>query len=136
MKNLFLPIQSSQCGRGTLGCFLGLVLVAVLVFAAYKLVPPFVGQYRLKDATNEIAVLGAAGLLPSPDGSSRKPGSSVSEIQDAVMRKAKELDIPLRKQDINVRRDETTVFITVKYTVPIGLPGSVYDFHFEFTSHN
>jgi hypothetical protein len=90
----------------------------------------------LKDATNEIAVLSAARLLPSPDGSSQKSGSSVSEIQDAVMRKAKELDIPLRKQDIKVRRDQTAVFITVKYTVPIELPGSVYDFHFEFTSHN
>ena len=133
MKNPFLP---SQQGRGSLGCFLSFLLIAVLGYAAYKLVPPFLSHYQLKDAMNEIAVLSAAGLLPSAGGPSGKSAGSVSDIQDAVMRKAKELNIPLRKQDIKVRRDEAVVFITVKYTVPVELPGGVYDFNFEFTSHN
>jgi hypothetical protein len=60
----------------------------------------------------------------------------VSDIREAVLSKAKELKIPLRKEDITVRKEEATVFITVKYTVPIELPGRIYDYNFEFTVHN
>jgi len=136
LKHLFVPTLSAQQGRASLGCCISLLLIAVLGYAAYKFIPPFFSDYQLKDATNEIAVLSAAGVLPSAGGVSPKPDGFVSDIQDAVMRKAKELDIPLRKQDIKVRRHEALVFITVKYTVPIELPGSLYDLNFEFTSHN
>jgi hypothetical protein len=118
------------------GCFFGFLIVATLVYGAYKFAPPFVSHYQLKDEMTEIATLGAAGVLPKAGGSSGKSTGSFAEIQEAVLAKAKELKIPLRKQDIKVSKDESRVFITVKYTVPVELPGHVYDFNFEFSSHN
>jgi hypothetical protein len=111
-------------------------MVATLAYGAYKFAPPFINHYQLKDEMREIATLSAAGLPPRTGGQSGKSTGSLAEIQEAVLAKAKELEIPLRKQNVKVSRDETRVFITVKYTVPIDLPGRVYDLNFEFSSHN
>ena len=119
-----------------MGCFFGFLVVATLAYGAYKFAPPFVSHYQLKDEMREIATLGAAGILPRAAGSSGKSTDPSAEIQEAVLAKAKELKIPLRKQDIKVSKDESRVFITVKYTVPVELPGHVYDFNFEYSSHN
>jgi hypothetical protein len=95
-----------------------------------------VSHYQLQDAMKEIATLGAVGMLPPAKASSGRSSGPLSDVQEAVLSKARELEIPLRKEDIKVQREEATVFITVKYTVPIELPGRIYDYNFEFTVHN
>jgi len=82
----------------------------------------------------EIATLSAVGMLPQAKNTSGV--TPVPDIQEAVLSKARELEIPLRKEEIKVRKEEATVFISVKYTVPIDLPGRTYDYNFEFTVHN
>jgi hypothetical protein len=123
-------------GKGNLGCFFGLMIVATLAYGAYKFLPPYVSHYQLKDEMREIATLSAAGVPPRAAGPSGKSTGSLADIQEAVLAKAKELEIPLRKQDVKVSRDVSRVFITVKYTIPVELPGHVYDLNFEFSSHN
>jgi hypothetical protein len=115
-------------GRGTLGCLFSLFLVAGLGYLGYKFLPHYVSHFQLKDAMTDIAVRHAAGTL----GSSR----DAKAVKDAVLAKAQELDIPLRREDIEVRQTEEKVFINVKYIVPVELPGRVYDLKFEFTGNN
>jgi hypothetical protein len=112
------------------------MIVATLAYGAYKFLPPYVSHYQLKDEMREIATLSAAGVPPRAAGPSGKSTGSLADIQEAVLAKAKELEIPLRKQDVKVSRDVSRVFITVKYTIPVELPGHVYDLNFEFSSHN
>jgi hypothetical protein len=104
-----------------------LVIVA-LGYLGYKFGPHYVNHFRLKDALTEIAVRRAA--------ASSESSTSVKGIQDEVLAKAKELNIPLRREDVKVRREEEKVYITVKYTVPVELPNEVYALNFEFTGHN
>jgi hypothetical protein len=111
-----------------------LLVVGALAYGTYKFAPPYVSHYQLQDAMKEIATLGAVGMLPQVKSISGV--NAVSDIQEAVLSKARELEILLRREDITVRREEATLFITVKYTVPIELPGRVYDYNFEFTVHN
>lgn len=126
MKTFFLRTrQDSQQGKGCLGCVFSLLVLAGLGYLGYKFLPPYVNHFQLKDAMNEIAVRHAAGR-----------GSGSKAIQDSVLAKAKELQIPLRREDIRVRTEEERVFITVKYVVPVELPGRVYDLKFEFTGQN
>ena len=84
----------------------------------------------------EIATLSVVGMLPPTRTSSGGSSGPASDVKEAVLSKARELEIPLRKENITVRREEATVFITVKYTVPIELPGRIYDYNFEFTVRN
>jgi len=126
LKTFFLRTrQDSQQGKGCLGCVFSLLVLAGLGYLGYKFLPPYVNHFQLKDAMNEIAVRHAAGR-----------GGGSKAIQDSVLAKAKELQIPLRREDIRVRTEEERVFITVKYVVPVELPGRVYDLKFEFTGQN
>jgi hypothetical protein len=114
-------------GKGNVGCFFSLLVVAAIGYLGYKFVPHYVSHYELKDALNEIAVYRAAGT---------KAGSEKKTIQDEVIAKAKELGIVLKREDIKVREEEEKVYITVKYTVPVDLPNQIYNLDFEFTGHN
>ena len=132
MKITFLSSKlAHQQGRGNAGCFFGLLMVLILGYLGYKFLHHYVNHYQLKDAMKEIAVYHAAGLGSRSVG----PGAN-TEIQDAVLKKAKDLEIPLRRENINVRREGDVVFITVSYTIPVELPGLAYVLNFEFTSHN
>jgi len=110
------------------------LVIGALAYGAYKFAPPYVSHFQLQDAMKEIATLSAVGMLPQAKNTSGV--TSVSDIQEAVLSKARELEIPLRKEGIKVQKEEATVFISVKYTVPIDLPGRTYDYNFEFTVHN
>ncbi|MEW5974520.1 MAG: hypothetical protein AB1898_01820 [Acidobacteriota bacterium] len=122
-------------GAGALGCLLSILLVAGLIYAAYKFGPPYINHYQLKDSMKEIATLTASGIDPKT-GTIGRTEITTAQVQEAVLEKARELQIPLRKEGIKVRREGTMVWITVTYTVPVRLPGQVYDFNFHFTSHN
>ncbi|PYV39112.1 MAG: hypothetical protein DMG06_24075 [Acidobacteria bacterium] len=109
-------------GKGNLGCFFGLLMIGAMGYGVYKFGPPYVRHYQLKDEIQRIATLSAAGALPRVGVPSARVTPSITEIKDAVMGKARELGIPLHKQDIDVHIEEERVFIAVKYIAPIDLP--------------
>lgn len=112
----------SQQGSGKSGCFFALLMLAALAYLGYKIVPPLFSNYQLKDAVDELATFGLVGQHKE------NPGA---EIQSAVLKKAEELDIPLKKENVKVQLGDSRVEITVTYTVPIELPGYVYNWDFE-----
>ena len=126
----------SQCGKGRLGCIFSLLILATLGFGLYRIVPPYFSYFQLKDAAVEIATLSAVGSLPRSDGRPGRSIGAVQDIQEAVLAKAKELEIPLERDKINVRREGQTIFISVAYTVPIDLWLVVYSYPLTFTVHN
>ena len=114
-------------GRGNLGCLFSLLIIVVLGYLGYKFVPHYINNYELKDAVNEIAVYQGAGLGGGPE---------KRTIHEQVMAKAKELGIPLKRENIKVRQEGEKVYITVNYTVPVDLPSKTYNLDFDFTGHN
>ena len=126
----------SQCGKGRLGCVFSLLILATLAFGLYRIVPPYFSYFQLKDAAVETATLGAVGSLPRSNGQPGRSAGTVQDIQEAVLVKAKELEIPLEREKIKVRREGQVVFISVAYTVPIDLLLIVYSYPFTFTVHN
>jgi len=116
-----------QTGKGNLGCLFSLLIVAGLGYLGYKFAPHYVDHFRLKDAMEEIAVHRAVGS---------RSGATNKAIQNEVLEKAKELGIPLKREGIRVQQEQDRVSITVKYTIPVALANHVYDWNFEFATHN
>ncbi len=133
--NLARPRHSSHGGKGRLGCLFGFLLLGSLTFGLYRFAPPYMSHYQLKDAAGEIATLSSVGFLPRASGTGRSTGT-VEEIQDAVLAKATELEIPLEREDIQVRREGSNVYISVSYVVPLDLIFTVYEYKIQFTAHN
>ena len=50
-----------------------------------------------------------------------------------ILQKAAELEIPLKKQDLNVSRTESTMIITASYEQPIDLKVTTYVYRFSAT---
>ena len=136
MRTSFLRIPRIHSGRGRLGCIFSLLVLGTLVFGLYRIVPLYFGYYQLEDAVKEIATLSAVGFLPRSDGTPGRSSGTVPEIQEAVLAKAKELEIPLNKENVQVLREGQNVSITVSYVVPVDYLVGVYNYPLSFTVRN
>jgi hypothetical protein len=125
MKGLTISKQRQSAqrehGRGRLGTLLTVLILAVAVFVAIKVVPAYVLNYQLQDSMQTEARFAI----------SSKKGEE--EIREAVWKKIQELGIPARKEDIRVTVVDTSVTIVVNYVVHVDL--EVYEFNLEFHPH-
>ena len=48
-----------------------------------------------------------------------------------ILQRAKELDIPLDKDDVEVQRVGDRIRMEASYTVPLEFPGYTYEWHFD-----
>ena len=136
--------MSSPPFQNQLNYLLILLVMVVGGYAAYKYGPPLVSHYQLKSAAEQIAKYSAAGVLSESKFSSGESKRPIESIKEAVLMEAKMLGIPLRRQDISVRKADDQVVITVRYIVPIELWHRVYklvpipmpNLTLSFTEHN
>lgn len=101
---------------------LGIGVIAVAIMAGIAIIPPFFANYQFEDILKNEAL--AATYSSRPE----------EEIKTEVLRKAKDLDIPLTDKQLKVIRSggfgTGTLTISADYTVPINLPG--YETQLEF----
>lgn len=100
--------HGSERGEGRLGLFIALVILATGIWTGYVLIPIKVMTYEFYDSMREEARFGAV----------RKKDKVV---HDRLMKKAKQLGIPLNGKDLSVVREGGMYVITANYTIPIDL---------------
>lgn len=100
--------RRSMAGTGRVGCVIWLALLAIAVFVASKVVPVKMKTSEFYDAMTEQAQFGSI--------------KGDASIQAELYRKAQELQLPLKKEDIVVRRDMGYVYVEVHYKLPIEFP--------------
>ena len=84
--------RSGQRGGAKLSFAITVIILAVMVFAAIKVVPSWFANYQLQDAITTEARFAT----------STYPKKSPDDIQGDVFKKAQELGVPARKEDIKV----------------------------------
>ena len=102
----------SERGEGQMGCLVGLVLLAVGIFIAYKLVPVKVRAAELRQEVIDQAK--AAGMRGD------------DKIMAAILRKAQDDDLPVGEDNVHIRRTANTINVDVEYTIPVQFPGFTY----------
>ena len=103
--------------------FVMFLLVAGL-YVAWRLIPPYFANYQLEDAIANEARLNAYTT------------KSEQDMRDAIFRKAQDLEIPIRPEQIMVQRSANEVSIWTEYTVHVELPGYPMDLKFRPSSRN
>jgi hypothetical protein len=93
-------------------------LVSLLIFLAavymgWTLVPIYLASYQFQDALVTIAKFADTGIVPRTD----------DQLREDVMKKAKELDVPLNPEAIKIIRGGPVVQISADYTVVVDLIG-------------
>jgi hypothetical protein len=98
-------------------------IFGVLVLVGIKLIPPFFANYELEDAIKTEAV------------QSTYSTRSEEDIREAVIKQARNYDIPLTPKQVHVSRvgafGSGSLIIEADYSVPIDLPGysTTLEFH-------
>jgi Domain of unknown function (DUF4845) len=113
-----------QRGEGRFKAIAYTVIVVFGIYAAFKLIPPYLAEYQLADKMQEEARFAVV----------NRHGED--QIREAILKEAQSLDIALTKDDIKVVASASVVKITVDYTVPIDLMVYKMDLHFTPSSEN
>jgi hypothetical protein len=103
----------------TIKALAGVGLVVAMIYVAFQLIPPYFNNYQFQDAIESEARLASYST------------KSEQEIREFIAKKAKEFDVPLTAEQINVQRTGSGVDIWAKYTVHVDLPGYPLDLKFE-----
>jgi uncharacterized membrane protein YqiK len=111
-----------QRGEGQGGCVVGLILLLIGIFIAYKLIP-----VKIKAAEMRQTVVDEAKMAGSRDN---------GRIMTRILQKADELRLPVTEKDVKINRGNNQIRIDVTYVVPIDFPGYKYNWSFHHSADN
>ena len=111
-----------QRGEGQFGCVVGIVLLLIGLFFAYKLIPVKVRAAELRQEVVDQAK--SAGMRED------------NRIIAAIVKKAEENNLPVTSEDIKIRRTANAISIDVDYAVPIDFPGKTFNWQFHAHAEN
>lgn len=111
-----------QLGEGQFGCLVGLVILLLAGLVAYKMIPVKVKSAEIRDTMIDEA---------------RSAGSRNDKvIKEAILFKAKQLELPLTEDNINITRPAGSIRVEMNYTVPVAFPGYTYNWKFHHVAEN
>ena len=117
-------VRLGEAGFLTFSGILMLVVVAAILFAAFKLLPPYIDNYQLQDAMEGIARNATYTKM------------NESDIRKQVMAQVRDLDIPVEDRDIKIQQNGPSVNISLQYTVPVDLLVRQVDLRFSPSAGN
>ena len=107
---------------------LGFGLIIVLIYGAWLIIPPYFTNYQFEDEIKNEAL------------HSTYTSKTEDDIRNAVLKQARDLDIPVTREQVKVQRvgsmGQGSIVIDVNYTVHVALPGYPLDLHFNPTTSN
>ena len=110
--------RASQRGSGRAGFLVTLTLLLAGIFVGFKVIPVRIQAYNFRDILRQEARWGAV----------RKSDATVAK---RILDHANDLEIPLNKKNLNVRRTKSKIIITVEYEQPIDLAVTTYTYKFS-----
>jgi hypothetical protein len=107
VNQLVKGTQRGQRGEGKLKAIVYTVILVGAVFVAFKIVPPYVADYQLKDKMSEQARFAVVNRY------------SEDQIRDIIFKTVQDLDIPAKREDIKVEYTNHGIRISLNYTAPV-----------------
>lgn len=108
----------SERGEGNFGCILWGLVVVVVAYVAWMMVPVKIASAQLGDFMEDQAKW--AETHPP------------ARIEKSIVAKARELKLPLDPKKVHVERRGDHIYMKAEYVVPVEFVGGyVYEWHFE-----
>jgi hypothetical protein len=123
-EQLSVTRRRSQRGAGKLKSIVFVIVLLLAVYAAFKLVPPYVSEYQLQDKMQELARFGIVNRY------------SEEQVRENVFKTVQDLNLPVKREDIKVTVTQATCRISLDYTVPVDLLFYSTELHFSPSSEN
>ena len=104
-------------GEGKLGCVIWLLALVLAGLIAYEAIPVKLATSQLYDYMDDQARFGA-----------RTP---VNNLKVRILKRAKDLDLPVTKNDLTVTKAGGMIRMQCKFSVPVSVLGFTYDWKFD-----
>jgi hypothetical protein len=114
----------SERGEGKLKAVIYTAIIALVIYAGVKFVPPYISEYQLSDKMQEQARYAVVNRYTE------------EQIRDNIFKVIQDLDIPAKREDIKVAASNAVVKISLSYTVPVDLFFYHTDLNFSPSSEN
>ena len=105
-------------GAASFGCIVWLVLLAVIGYALYKIVPVKVASSAFADFLQEESSFGSI--------------KSVPQIQAEILAKAREMNIPVNKDNLIIKKTRESITIEAHYEMTIDFFNGAYKYVWKF----
>ncbi len=119
-----VSVSRSQRGGGTIKAVLWTAILVYGAFVAYKILPAYVAEYQLADKMQEQARYANVNRY------------NEEQVRDNIFKVVKDLEIPVKREDIKVVANQDLVKISMDYTIPVDLLVYQLNLHFTPTSEN
>jgi hypothetical protein len=117
-----MRFKRSERGEGNFGCLVGLILLAIAIFIAYKMIPIKVKNAELRQVVTDEAK--AAGTHKD------------DQIMRAILAKAEENKLPVTEDNVKIHRGSNEITVDVEYVVPVEFPGYTYQWKIRHLAQN
>jgi len=111
--------RSNQRGEGKLGLIVAAALVGAAIFAGIKYIPVRVTAYQFRDEMRQACRHGAAYQ------------KSEKYVADQIMELADDLQIPLDKSGLVVKKTRSVIRVEASYDQPIDFAVTTYMYKFR-----
>ena len=117
-----MRLRPREKGEGQFGCLVGMILLALAVFVAYKMIPVKVKNAELRQVIVDEA---------------KSAGTHRDDhILAAILQKAREDNLPVTEANVEIKRANSSISVDVDYTIPVDFPGFVYQWHIHHHAEN
>jgi hypothetical protein len=97
-----------------------ILIAAAIINGAVRVGMAEAGYYQLRDASQELVTFGSQ--------------LGVGDLQNRILTKAKELNLPIDASAIDVQRDGSRTIVKTAYTQPVEVfPNYIYPMTFQFS---
>jgi len=105
-------------GEGRLGCFIWLIIVGITAYGLYMFVPVKMASARFEDFMSEEASFGSI--------------RGVKEIERNILAKAKDLELPLSKDNLTITKTKEKIKVEAHYEIVVDLFAGYYRYVWKF----
>jgi hypothetical protein len=118
--------QIGERGGSKMSFLITIIIIGALGFTAVKIVPIYVEKYQMQDAIEN----------ESRFAMSAYPKKSAEDVREDVYKKAVEINVPVKREDIKVTVTNLGVDISMDYSVPIDLAVTQWAPQFHLHANN
>jgi len=116
--------RRSERGAGKIKTVLFVAAIALIIYSAIRIVPAYVNNYQLADKMEEQARYAIVNRY------------SEEQVRDNIFKVVKDLEIPVKREEIKVVANSDVVKISMDYTIPVDLLVYQLNLHFTPSSEN
>ncbi len=115
--------QSGERGGSRLNLLITLVILGSMGYAGVKVIPIYVENYQFQDSIEAESRFALTGY----------PKKGPDDVRSDIYKKAQELGLPVKSEDIRVTMNSGSVEIDVDYSITFDL--AVYQWTHDFHPH-